>query len=218
MLTRGLVTLTFRRLAQVESTAMTIASGNLGQRMSDLEPTTEVGRLNLAINTMLDRIDGAIAQRDRTVAQMRRFIGDASHELRTPLVSVRGYAELYRMGAITGPEDTARAMERIEKEAIRMGVLVEDLLALARLDEQRPLEITPVDLRPIARAAALDVGAAAPERTVTVVDTTAQEDSDADEAPPSPGAPEPAVTTRTGWLRRIPRPVPRRPLATDVSG
>ena len=106
--------------------------------MSDLEPRTEVGRLNLAINTMLDRIDGAIAERDKTVQHMRRFIGDASHELRTPLVSVRGYAELYRMGAISGEEDTARAMERIEKEAIRMGVLVEDLLALARLDEALP--------------------------------------------------------------------------------
>ena len=71
---------------------------------------------------------------------MRRFIGDASHELRTPLVTVRGYAELYRMGAISGDEDVARAMDRIEKEAMRMGVLVEDLLALARLDERRDVD------------------------------------------------------------------------------
>src|SRR5690606_22343591 len=111
---------------------------------------------NYAINTMLDRLDSSLAARERTVDQMRRFIGDASHELRTPLVSVRGYAELYRMGAIRGEEDTARAMERIEKEAIRMGVLVEDLLALARLDgEQQRIEIAPLDLRPIARDAAL---------------------------------------------------------------
>lgn len=175
LLIRGLVTLTFRRLGQVESTAMAIASGDFSQRLTDLEPTTEVGRLNGAINTMLDRVDQSLAQRDRTVQHMRRFIGDASHELRTPLVSVRGYAELYRMGAIRGEEDTARAMERIEKEAIRMGVLVEDLLALARLDEEREPEITPLDLRPIARDAALDVQAAAPGRTVTVVDTTADE-------------------------------------------
>ncbi|MBW1638157.1 HAMP domain-containing histidine kinase [Microbacterium resistens] len=172
--TRGLVTLTFRRLGQVESTAMAIAAGDFSQRMTDLEPTTEVGRLNTAINTMLDRLDASIAQRDRTVSHMRRFIGDASHELRTPLVSVRGYAELYRMGAISGEEDTARAMERIEKEALRMGVLVEDLLALARLDEQRELTIEPLDLRPLAQDAALDLRAAAPRRPVTVVDTTAE--------------------------------------------
>lgn len=175
LLIRGLVTLTFRRLGHVESTAMAIASGDFSQRLTDLEPTTEVGRLNAAINTMLDRVDRSIAQRDRTVQHMRRFIGDASHELRTPLVSVRGYAELYRMGAIHGEEDTARAMERIEKEAIRMGVLVEDLLALARLDEEREPEIVPLDLRPIARDAALDVRAAAPGRTVTVIDTTAHQ-------------------------------------------
>ncbi|WP_336646500.1 sensor histidine kinase [Microbacterium sp. USHLN186] len=177
LLTRGLVTLTFRRLGHVESTAMAIAAGDFSQRLTDLEPTTEVGRLNAAINTMLDRVDRSLAQRDRTVQNMRRFIGDASHELRTPLVSVRGYAELYRMGAITGEEDTARAMERIEKEAIRMGVLVEDLLALARLDEERSreLHIEPLDLRPIARDAALDLRVASPGRTITVIDTTADD-------------------------------------------
>ncbi len=208
LLIRGLVTLTFRRLTQVETTAMAIASGDLSQRMTDLEPSTEVGRLNLAINTMLDRIDDAIAQRDRTVRHMRRFIGDASHELRTPLVSVRGYAELHRMGAIRGEEDTARAMERIEKEAIRMGVLVEDLLALARLDEERELKISAIDLRPIAQDAALDVRAAAPDRVVTVIDTTAEAAAPAaSDTPPlfrPPAAPVRPV--RTGWLRRRPRP------------
>ncbi|WP_329608107.1 sensor histidine kinase [Microbacterium sp. KUDC0406] len=191
LLTRGLVTLTFRRLGQVESTAMSIAAGDLSQRLTDLEPTTEVGRLNSAINTMLDRVDGAIAQRDRTVQHMRRFIGDASHELRTPLVSVRGYAELYRMGAIRGDEDVARAMERIEKEAIRMGAMVEDLLALARLDEDsgRSLEIMPLDLRPIARDAALDMRVTAPGRTVTVVDNTL------DQAEPPVAQPAPPVSS-----------------------
>ena len=111
LLTRWLVTLTFRSLGQVESTAMTIAAGDFGQRMTDIEPTTtEVGRLKTAINTMLGRVDAAISQRDATVRQMRRFIGDASHELRTPLVTVRGYAELYRMGAITGDDDVQLAM------------------------------------------------------------------------------------------------------------
>ena len=104
--TRWLVTLTFRSLGQVESTADAIAAGDFSLRMTDIEPTTtEVGRLKTAINAMLDRVDAAIEQRDATVRQMRRFIGDASHELRTPLVTVRGYAELYRMGAISGDED-----------------------------------------------------------------------------------------------------------------
>ncbi|GAB2696056.1 two-component system OmpR family sensor kinase [Microbacterium marinum] len=167
VLTRGLVTLAFRGLGQVEDTAMTIAKGDFSQRMGDISPGTEVGRLKTAINVMLDRIDNALGQRDATVQQMRRFIGDASHELRTPLVTVRGYAELYRMGAIDGHEQTAQAMERIEKEAIRMGALVEDLLALARLDEQRDIAVSAVDLRPIARDAALDARAAAPDRAVT---------------------------------------------------
>ncbi|MGF2950366.1 sensor histidine kinase [Microbacterium alcoholitolerans] len=213
LLTRVLVTLTFRRLGHVESTAMAIAAGDFSQRLTDLEPTTEVGRLNSAINTMLDRVDRSIAQRDRTVQNMRRFIGDASHELRTPLVSVRGYAELYRMGAIHGEEDTARAMERIEKEAIRMGVLVEDLLALARLDEERSreLEIAPLDLRPIARDAALDVRAASPGRTITVIDTTTEEfgQAPARRSPVPPPAGTAAAPGRAGGplarLRRRPK-------------
>ena len=211
LLTRGLVTLTFRRLGQVEATAMSIAAGDFRQRLTDLEPTTEVGRLNTAINTMLDRVDRSLAQRDRTVQHMRRFIGDASHELRTPLVSVRGYAELYRMGAIKGEEDTARAMERIEKEAIRMGVLVEDLLALARLDEEREPEIVPLDLRPIARDAALDLRAAAPGRTVTVIDRTASNKATiplpeiAPSQPAAPPAPRGLSRATLARLRRRPK-------------
>lgn len=225
LLTRWLVTLTFRSLGQVESTAMTIAAGDFSLRMTDIEPTTtEVGRLKTAINAMLDRVDAALSQRDATVRQMRRFIGDASHELRTPLVTVRGYAELYRMGAIDGDEDIAQAMDRIEKEAVRMGVLVEDLLALARLDERRDVLFAPVDLRPVARDAAMDLRAASPLRPVSVIDTTVN----APEAPPAePGEPEPAepgasrarrtqsspsaISRRGGTLsllRRRPKPVP----------
>ncbi|MFF8186107.1 sensor histidine kinase [Microbacterium sp. NPDC016588] len=174
LLTRALVTLTFRSLGQVETTAMDIAAGDFSQRLTDIVPDTEVGRLKAAINAMLGRIDGALNQRDATVRQMRRFIGDASHELRTPLVTMRGYAELYRMGAIRSDEDVAQAMERIEKEAIRMGALVEDLLALARLDERRDVAITTLDLRPIARDAALDLRVTSPQREVTVDDTTSR--------------------------------------------
>lgn len=176
LLTRLLVTLAFRNLRQVETTAMDIAAGDFSQRLTDIVPDTEVGRLKTAINAMLARIDGAIGQRDATVRQMRRFIGDASHELRTPLVTMRGYAELYRMGAIRSDEDVAQSMERIEKEAIRMGALVEDLLALARLDERRDVSITELDLRPIARDAALDLRVTSPQREVTVDDTTSRDE------------------------------------------
>lgn len=168
-LTRLLVTSTFAPLHEVEATAAAIADGDFSQRLPGATPNTEVGRLNRSLNTMLSRIDRAFADRARTIDQMRRFVGDASHELRTPLVSVRGYAELYRMGALQKPEDVAQAMERIEKEAIRMGGLVEDLLELARIDEAKPLKLGPVDLVPIAHDAALDAMASAPDREVTVI-------------------------------------------------
>jgi two-component system, OmpR family, sensor kinase len=169
LLTRMLVTTTFTPLREVERTAAAIADGDFSQRLGGATPNTEVGRLNRSLNTMLNRIDRAFRDRARTIEQMRRFVGDASHELRTPLVSVRGYAELYRMGALQSPDEVAQAMDRIEKEAIRMGGLVEDLLALARLDEAKPLELAEVDLVPLARDAALDAMAANPGRIVTVI-------------------------------------------------
>lgn len=169
LLTRFLVTTTFAPLRHVEQTAVAIADGDYGLRLPSDQPlTTEVGRLNRSLNIMLGRIDTALADRKQTIEQMRRFVGDASHELRTPLVSVRGYAELYRMGALQSPEEVGQAMERIEKEAIRMAALVEDLLELARLDETRPLSISRVDLLDIAHDAALDAGAFDPTRTITV--------------------------------------------------
>jgi two-component system, OmpR family, sensor kinase len=172
-ITRLLVTSTFTPLREVEATAARFAEGDFNQRLSGATPNTEVGRLNRSLNSMLGRIDRAFADRAKTIDQMRRFVGDASHELRTPLVSVRGYAELYRMGALTKPEDVAQAMERIEKEAIRMGELVEDLLELARIDEAKPLQLAEVDLVPLAQDAALDAMASAPDRVVSVVGTDA---------------------------------------------
>lgn len=168
-LTRIIVTNTFEPLNEVERTAAEIANGDFSQRIHVSSEHTEVGRLGSSLNTMLDRIDTAFDERDHTINQMRRFVGDASHELRTPLVSVRGYAELYRMGGLPTNADVDQAMERIEKEAIRMGSLVEDLLALARLDERKPLQLAPVNLLPLARDAALDAMAQAPDRTVTVI-------------------------------------------------
>ncbi|PPG56515.1 HAMP domain-containing sensor histidine kinase [Rathayibacter sp. AY1C5] len=164
LLTRLLVTTTFAPLREVEQTAAAIADGDFSQRLNGTTPNTEVGRLNGSLNAMLGRIDSAFRDRARTIDQMRRFVGDASHELRTPLVSVRGYAELYRMGALQTPEAVGQAMERIEKEAIRMGGLVEDLLELARLDETKPLALAPVDLMPLARDAAMDAMASWPDR------------------------------------------------------
>ncbi len=183
LLTRMLVTTTFTPLREVERTAAAIADGDFSQRLGGATPNTEVGRLNRSLNTMLNRIDRAFRDRARTIDQMRRFVGDASHELRTPLVSVRGYAELYRMGALQTPDEVGQAMDRIEKEAIRMGGLVEDLLALARLDEAKPLELTEVDLVPLARDAALDAMAAHPKRVVTVIAPEEVAGSDAGDEP-----------------------------------
>lgn len=167
-LTRILVTTTFAPLAEVERTALEISRGNFSKRIMVASPHTEVGHLGQSLNVMLDHIDDSFAERARTIEQMRRFIGDAGHELRTPLVSVRGYAELYRMGALQEDEQISQAMERIEKEAIRMTSLVEDLLALARLDERRPLTLASLPLNQLAADTALDTRAQAPDREVTV--------------------------------------------------
>jgi len=183
-LTRMLVTTTFAPLREVEQTAAAIADGDFSQRLGGATPNTEVGRLNRSLNTMLNRIDRAFSDRARTIEQMRRFVGDASHELRTPLVSVRGYAELYRMGALQTPEDVAQAMDRIEKEAIRMGILVEDLLELARLDETKPLDLKRVDLVKIAQDAAMDAMAGSPGRTVTVLTPEPVEPEEDEEVEP----------------------------------
>ena len=167
-LTRILITTTLLPLAEVERTALEISRGDFSKRILVASPHTEVGHLGESLNVMLDRLDGSVEDRERTINRMRRFVGDAGHELRTPLVSVRGYAELYRMGALQSDEQITQAMDRIESEAIRMTSLVEDLLALARLDERRPLELEPLPLNQLARDAALDAVAGAPDREVTV--------------------------------------------------
>lgn len=169
-LTRILITTTLLPLAEVEQTALEISRGDFSKRIMVASPHTEVGHLGESLNVMLDRLDGSIEDRERTIHRMRRFVGDAGHELRTPLVSVRGYAELYRMGALQEDEQVAQAMNRIESEAIRMTSLVEDLLALARLDERRPLELTHLHLNVLAQDAALDARAGAPDREVSVVE------------------------------------------------
>ncbi|HEY5186633.1 MAG TPA: HAMP domain-containing sensor histidine kinase [Actinomycetes bacterium] len=155
-------------LYRMEATADAIADGDLTRRVDTPDPRTEVGRLGLALNTMLGRIETAFAEKSASEERMRRFLADASHELRTPLTSIRGYSELFRRGADTRPDDLARAMSRIESESERMGVLVEELLTLARLDEGRIAERAPVDLAALAAQAAGDLSVAEPGRPVTV--------------------------------------------------
>ena len=140
------ITSALRPLKEVERTAEAVKSGKFSSRLVQRHGKTEIGRLNKALNSMLDSIESAVRGKDKTLDQMRRFVSDASHELRTPLVTVRGYAELYRMGAIKSKQDLSEAMGRIESEAIRMSGLVESLLTLTRMDELGNLKKEPIDL------------------------------------------------------------------------
>ncbi len=178
-----------RPLVEIEETAGEIAAGHLNRRVPERDPRTEIGRLGRSLNTMLSQIETAFHAREKSEAaahqseeRMRRFIADASHELRTPLTAIRGFAEYYRQrgglvryydepglsgnaGGLT-PEDLDRIMQRVEAEAARMGVLVEDLLTLARLDQQRPLARQPVDLLSLAGDAVYDARLLAPSRAI----------------------------------------------------
>lgn len=161
-----------RPLAEVKDTAGAIAAGDLTRRVPEHPPRTEVGQLSSALNGMLAQIESAFRTQQASEAaarsseeRMRRFVADASHELRTPLTSIRGFAELYRQGAA---DDVARLMSRIESEADRMGLLVEDLLLLARLDAQRELARAPVDLVALAADAVHDARTLSPDRRVTL--------------------------------------------------
>jgi two-component system OmpR family sensor kinase len=177
-----------RPLVEIEQTARAIAGGDLTRRVPERDPRTEVGRLGGALNTMLAQIETAFGARAASEAaarrsedRMRRFVADASHELRTPLTTIRGFAELYRQGAARDPaeaslaevearqEELDRLMRRIEGQAARMGLLVEDLLLLARLDQQRPLDRAPVDLLALAADAVHDARAVAPDREIELV-------------------------------------------------
>ena len=161
-----LVRVAMRPLTGMAATADAISHGELSRRVSPADERTEIGRLGLALNTMLGRIESAFEERQRSEDRLRRFVADASHELRTPLTSIRGYAELFRRGAATRPDDLAKAMSRIEEEAARMGVLVEEMLLLARLDQGRPLERKPVDLALLAARAVGDASVVEPGRPI----------------------------------------------------
>jgi two-component system, OmpR family, sensor kinase len=163
-----LVRVGLRPLERIGRTADAIAAGDLSRRVEVATPKTEVGRVGLALNAMLERLEEAFRQREASEGRLRRFLADVSHELRTPLASIRGYSELFRIGAARKPEDADRAMTRIEEEAARMGVLVEDLLTLARLDEVRDRAAEAVDIGQLAEDAVADARAVDPARVITL--------------------------------------------------
>jgi len=186
-----LVRSSLRPLVEVEQTAEAIAAGDLTQRVPEADPRTEVGGLSIALNTMLGQIETAFEERRASEAaaiaseeaalasegRMRRFIADASHELRTPLTSIRGFAELHRQSGRTD-----EAIGRIEHHATRMGLLVDDLLLLARMDQQRPLEKKPVDLLALATDALIDARVTAHDHRLRLR-TASSDDDDADVEP-----------------------------------
>jgi two-component system, OmpR family, sensor kinase len=163
-----LIRLGLRPLEQMGETARRIAAGDLSQRVEVTNPRTEVGQLGVALNSMLGQIEEAFGQREASERRMRRFLADASHELRTPLTSIRGYAELFRIGAAHEPGEVDKAMRRIEQESVRMTGMVNDLFALARLGEVREPVREPVDLRELVAEACEDARAAAPDRRINV--------------------------------------------------
>ncbi|MEV4168237.1 HAMP domain-containing sensor histidine kinase [Nonomuraea sp. NPDC049709] len=178
-----LVRRSLRPLRQIAHTANDIADGDLSRRVPLWAGTTEVGKLGRSLNTMLARIEVAVREREaaaesaresataarRSEELMRRFMADASHELRTPLTSIRGFAELYRLGEEKDLAEAVRLLSRIEGQAARMGLLVEDMLLLARLDQRRELAMRPVDLLSLAATVVIDAQTLAPDRRIELV-------------------------------------------------
>ncbi len=176
------VRVALRPLDAVERTAEEISVGDLSRRVPLGRPGTEIGRLSATLNGMLAKIESAFHAREQSETTLRQFVADASHELRTPLTTIRGYAELARKGAFEDARTHERAMVRLESEAARMGGLVDDLLLLADLDQQRPLNVTQVDLATLVTDGVADARARDPKRPidVTVSDSPVEVVVDAD--------------------------------------
>lgn len=162
-----LVGIGLRPLTRMGETADAIAGGDISHRVEPADERSEIGRLGLALNRMLHRLEEAFDERKASEDRLRQFLADASHELRTPLASIRGYAELHRMGATADKAEVERSMSRIEQESERMGVLVEDMLALARLEETHDQSYEPVDLAKLAKDAIEDAHVVAPDREIS---------------------------------------------------
>ncbi|WP_458245315.1 ATP-binding protein [Streptomyces sp. MAI_2237] len=158
-----------RPLEDMVETSSAIAEGDLTRRVpSSHHPTQEVEQLRLALNSMLHQVESAYRTREDSAAQLRRFVADASHELRTPLSAIRGYLQLYDKGMLSDPDERKRAWERVLAETDRMGRLVDELLTLARLDQQPELRFRNVDVSRLVRDAAQDLRAQQPDRPVEV--------------------------------------------------
>ncbi len=170
-----------RPLADMEATAGAIAAGDLSQRVGTADPRTEVGRLGLALNGMLGRLEEAFSAKTASEERLRRFVADASHELRTPLTSVRGYAELFRHGAADDPERLADAMARIESESVRMSDLIDELLLLARMDQGPPRERERVSFDRLVRQSVEAARRLLPRRAISVTTASVILDGDAEE-------------------------------------
>jgi len=160
------IRLGMKPLIQMEHTVEAISGGDLTRRVPEGSAHTEVGRLGAAFNGMLTKIEAAFRQKEYSEQTLRRFVADAGHELRTPLSTIRGYAELTRTGALPDQPARDQALERIEAEATRLGVLVDELLLLARLDQHRPLNPTIVDLGALAGDAVADAQIRDPGREI----------------------------------------------------
>ncbi|MET0143559.1 MAG: HAMP domain-containing sensor histidine kinase [Ilumatobacteraceae bacterium] len=165
--TWSIVRLGIRPIKQMTLAAERIADGDRAERVPEAAPSSEAGQLGAALNHMLGRLDDAFEQRAASEDRLRRFVADASHELRTPVTTIRGYAELYRVGGLRDDDDLDEAMRRTEQEAVRMSRLVDDLINLAKLDEGRPLERRAVDLSLLAADAARDAAAVDPQRSIS---------------------------------------------------
>jgi two-component system OmpR family sensor kinase len=164
-----LVRLALRPLTRVVDTATRVSelpleTGDVSMpdRVPVDAPGTEVGRVGTALNRLLGKVETSLAARYASEQKLRRFVADASHELRTPLASIRGYAELGRRPTRL-PADTARSLERIESESVRMSTLVEEMLLLARLDAGRELETELVPLGGLVVEAVADAQVAGPD-------------------------------------------------------
>ena len=168
LISRYVIQISLKPLRDVEGTAAAIAAGDLSARLPASKPNTEVGRLSHSLNAMLGRIEDSFNAKANSETKLRRFVADASHELRTPLTAIRGFAELHRQGAVEGVEKTKELIGRIEKESIRMGSLVEDLLFLARSDEARPLIKEPVDINNLIEESVASARAAGPSHPITI--------------------------------------------------
>jgi two-component system OmpR family sensor kinase len=175
-----IVRLGLRPLDEIGETAAAIAAGDLSRRVERADERTEVGRLGLALNRMLEKIEEGVTALEASEAKLRRFVADASHELRTPLAAVRAYAELFTRGAADHPDDLERSMKGISRESERMSVLVDDLLLLAHLDEGRPLARDPVALDEVVAEAVETARTLEPDRPVTVALTPAVVEGDRD--------------------------------------